>query len=1028
MANSIRLERAENARLESDDPRGVLSADFDRDGHTDLAIADSSDGTVEIRLNTGDGTFSTAGIVPTGTAPRSLAAGDIDGDGIADLVTASGSPAFANGTTEIAFHLGDGKGGFGPGTTLASGENPTDVDLADIDADGNTDILTANENESTVGIFLGNGAGAFTKIESPDAGQGIETMAVADFDGDDNLDVAAVDGGSTLTLLQGEGDGGFGAPEDFAVDSSAGDTTGIKIGDFNRDGAPDIVTVNDGGTSTGNRDSVSVFLNDGDGSMAAPTEYLTGSLPRSVSVVDLNRDGFLDLAVTHQWSENVAILEGDGRGGFTERRPAPINGADETPRDATAVDVDGDGFAELAITNEALGGSVGILANQSGKGLPDVDADLQWTAAVGSEHDDTVTDIAVDSQGNVVVVGFQNQRASGEEDRPFIAKFDAEGEQLWFQNLGDDNESANGVAIDGDDNVFVTGTAGGTFGNLEQHVNGQEGDPGPGIRDIYLRKYSPDGEARWTEQFGSDDLDGGAHLTVDDAGNVFVAARSAGRFTTDQGQPLSEPDVAVTRFSNDGELVWSHMFGGVGDPAAFGNDDEPDGIVIDPASGELVIAGNTTADLQRVDIDGGAETVADAEGSPDHAGTGEAFVVRMDPATGELLRTRQFETLDNDNVQGVGVDSDGNTTVVGDTDGLPGQPPQVIEVTSPFAVNHDADGNRTWTRQDIPDNQSTQATDIAHTAGDLQLVAVSGRPAILVYDSEGNLLSEITDEILSQSETGFGSGDTNAVAVDGNSVYLAGNSNRAWAGDSLGNEDAWLVKLDLATAFPEGPDFNLLDLTPAQQISAAYVGYFGRAATPDGLDFWRGEYKDGIDAGKSAARVLDDIAESFRNQEETLGLFPVLDPENAAGATREEIESFVADVFDNLFDRQVSDAGRDFWAGEIQSRLEAGINIGDIIIDIASGARNGVSLDTDGDGTEETVNDGATLLNKVEVAEVFGTNASEDATPAQGRSLVQGIGTDGQSVADALQTVEDLSVGINVGRSLLAEEHDLALG
>jgi len=1023
MAGTIRLDRAVNFGLEVRFPDTLTSGDIDGDGRPDLLAGDSSAGEVAVLLNAGDGDFVTGSTLATGTAPRTMGLGDLNDDGAPDLVTAGGSGSFAaNFPNTVAVHFGDGSGGFGPSTELAVGNNPTALALSDVNADGRADLLVANEDDRTVSVLLADGSGGFANAVTADAGRGLVDLALADLDGDGVRDLLGVNGGDTLVILQGDGTGGFAAPVEVAIGSTPGDTTGLAVGDFDRDGAPDVVTLNDGGTSTSNTDGISVLLNDGAGNLGSPTEFLTGNLPRDVSVVDLNRDGALDLAVTHQWSENVAVLEGDGRGGFTQLRAAPINGADETPRAAATADFDGDGFPELAVANEAAGGSVGILANQSGEGLPNVEAQLQWTTSFGTVHADSVSDIAVDSQGNVVVVGFQDQRASGEEDKPFIAKFNAAGEQLWFQTLGDDNESANRVAIDGDDNIFVIGTAGGSFGSLDFHINTQTGESGPGIRDIYLRKYSPDGESQWTQQFGSDDLDSDAHLTIDDAGNVFVASRSAGRFAAEHGQPNSEPDLAVTRFSNDGQFVWSRMFGSLGDPEVFGNDDEPDGIAIDPVSGELVVGGNTTGDLGNVDIDGGAESVADGEGSPDHAGTGEAFIVRLDPDSGNLLRTRQFETLNNDNVQGMGVGPNGATTVVGQTDGLPAQPPQVIEVSSPFAVNFDSNGERAWTRQDIPENQSIEATDIAHTAGGLQLVSASDRPAVLVYDETGNLLTEITDEILSQSDVGFGGGATNAVAVDGDSVYLAGSSDNDWAGADLGDDDGWLVKLDITTTTPEGPDLNLLDLSPAQQISAVYVGYFGRAPREGGLDFWRGEYDRGLQDGKTQGQILDDIAESFRLSDEATTLFPFLAPEAADNATTEDVESFVTSVFQNLFGRTPDPAGLDFWAGEIQARLDAGIKIGDIIMAIAGGAQNGNSQDIDGDGAAETLNDAATLLNKIEVAEQFGGAVGDDIPLETARGLIAGVDTAGQTVTDALAQLDELGVGINVGRSITGED------
>ena len=84
----------------------------------------------------------------------------------------------------------------------------------------------------------------------------------------------------------------------------------IAMGDFNRDGKPDLVAANSGS------DSVSVFLAAGRGKFSNASNFTVGKSPRAVAVGDLNGDGRLDLAVANSQSDDISLLLGDGHGRF----------------------------------------------------------------------------------------------------------------------------------------------------------------------------------------------------------------------------------------------------------------------------------------------------------------------------------------------------------------------------------------------------------------------------------------------------------------------------------------------------------------------------------------------------------------------------------------------------------------------------------------------------------------------------------------------------------------------------------------
>ena len=1040
MANTLILDRARNWRLDEGaniDPFDIASADFNNDGFADVVVSfdDDANSRTYVLLNDGVGGFDAPIAVDAIANASNLVIADVDRDGNADILTAGGQTAFVTGPNEVLIQFGDGQGGFTDGGRVQVGNNPTDMAFADLNGDGNGDLITAHESDETVGVRLGNSGDGFDALAVTNVPRGALRVIATDVDGDRNRDVvvlstSTLDDEAQLVPLLGDGQGGLTRADALATGLLREDATDFDVGDFNGDGAPDFAIAH---AETGvNPDHVTIVMNDGGGNIARATELDMGNSLNDTLVTDLNRDGRDDVIGIARNAGEAHIRLGNGDGTFTEAETARINGDNETTSRAVATDLDGDGFPDLALTNEALDGVVSVVANKSDEGLPRVTPGLDWTAAVGGPERDTVHDLAVDDAGNVIVSGYQDQRGGGEADKQFIAKYDADGARLWFNTLNNDENDRTEVAVDSDGNIFMTSTAQGGFGSLDQHLSAQIDTANSGTQDIYLRKYSPDGETLWTEQIGSGDLDSQAHLAVRGDGDVILAASAAGRFAADHESPAKDDDVAVVRFTNDGDVVWSRLIGSMGDDSPFGGGESPHSVRIDPENGEIVVGGRTQGSFASADIDGGATGISDAEGSPDHAGTGEAFVLRLDPETGDLIRSRQFETNNRDGLTELAVGPDGSTTTVGTLDfigdALPDQPPiPNSDSGATFAVTYDGDGNRTWTRTDTPLTGDAGAAGIAIDGGGKRYIAGNDTPAVLVTDAEGNLLTEISEEIFSEANTGFGSGDTTAVVHKDGALYLAGSSNQAWAGAALGEDtDGWLAKLDISTAFPESPDFELLSLSIAEQVAALYVGYFGRAPGKGGLDFWEGDYENRPVDPNAPDQILRGQAESFRVSEEAIDLYPILDPDRQGEPSRSDVEDFVTDVYENLFSRQPTEGGLTFWADNIEGRLQASDPIGDAIVDIVSGAQNR-AVDTDGDGeTDAQFNDSATMLNKIAVALAHGRAVGDGddlnaVEKSQAADVLSTVGTSGQSIAEGLAEVEDLAPG----RTPLAVNSDM---
>jgi hypothetical protein len=350
-----------------DSTTDCILADLDNDGDLDFAGNSLREATFDravVLLNNGDGTFGSPAFYGVGSSPVAIASADMDLDGDIDLILAN------RDTDDLSLLLNNGNGTFLAEIIIPAGGLPIDLAIADFNTDGRPDIAVSDSGQSNVRVYFG---GADVTSWGPPnfvltthggggtGGQAPNNLIAKDLNLDGAPDIATSNAGSdTLTIMYNTGSGSF-FSGDFAILVDTGENPGdLACADMNGDGEPDLIVIDR------IDNTVSVHFNNWNGgantfpTFPTSTTIAVAGSPEGLAIADLGAeegDGDKDILVA-TISAGVNVLLNNGSGVLTDGG----NYGTSSDSEPAAGDLDGDGDADVVLCN-APANQINVLLN-----------------------------------------------------------------------------------------------------------------------------------------------------------------------------------------------------------------------------------------------------------------------------------------------------------------------------------------------------------------------------------------------------------------------------------------------------------------------------------------------------------------------------------------------------------------------------------------------------------------------------------------------------------------------------------------
>jgi hypothetical protein len=316
-----------------------------------------------------------------------------------------------------------------------------------------------------------------------------------------------------------------------------------------------------------------------------------------------------------------------------------------------------------------------------------------WTKSIGSTGYDVPGDVAVDSSGNVYTTGQfwgtvdfgGGPRTSHGDGDAYLVSYTGAGQHRWSKALGGvKGDNGRSVAVDGSDNVYVTGSFQDKvdFGGGVLSVNDIIS---PGYSDIFIASYDKNGNHRWSKAAGSDHGDGGGDVAVDKNGNVYVTGIIDGSMSFGGKSLGGNKNVFLVGYDTNGNHRWSDAFGG-------SYADTSGGVAVD-TTGNVYLTGGFKSIINF----GGGVLTANTAGS-----TYDDVFIASFTSTGQHRWSKSFGNSFSDVGSAVKADGSGNVYVTGrfitSVDFGGGVLSSAGNSSDIFLASYDTNGNHRWSK------------------------------------------------------------------------------------------------------------------------------------------------------------------------------------------------------------------------------------------------------------------------------------------------------------------------------------------
>ena len=345
-------------------PYSVIACDLDTDGKADCITANNSANSISIFRNTSAGgviSFATRMDLAVGSNPRYVSFGDLDGDGMYDLIVSN------TGTNTISVFRNTSTSGsisFAPRADINTPVTPGRTAIGDLNSDGKQDIAIACEFANVVRVLNNTSTpGSISFSTAADLAPGTQPNAVAigDLDGDGKPDLAITRVPYVIAVYRNNSSGGtISFDPKIDVPIIGGSPKNILINDLDFDNKAEMIIAEQG------TDQIGIFKNTGSSgtiSFAAIQQFPTGTTMMDVSIGDLNGDGKPDLVSANFNANKISVLKNSFSGSGISFAVKEDYTCGTGPYAVCIADIEGDGKPDM-ITANATPNTISVLRNK----------------------------------------------------------------------------------------------------------------------------------------------------------------------------------------------------------------------------------------------------------------------------------------------------------------------------------------------------------------------------------------------------------------------------------------------------------------------------------------------------------------------------------------------------------------------------------------------------------------------------------------------------------------------------------------